>query len=362
MTLPSGQISFSDINTEVGQASNHQASMSWLKSLLQTDFYFGSPGTWSFTIPPYTTSITINMVGGGGAGYGVHGGGYSTYAYPGGPGGGIANLSGSVTPGATCTVVVGQGGGGGYYNGGTGAVGNPSESAFYIGPTKICVAYNGGNASSNTNGSPGSGAIYSGTGGTVVSGTSGYYRVANDYGYSVWNWIDRGTATMDAAGIPPLLLSSNITPIASPVTTSGRAQYQSPVTTDPSRAGRSEYSGWVHITCNNTKSDLNSFHSLAYYTKKNQGYCDNGNCNCAACGGACNTGGLCACFNCGNCNCYTGPYSPINCINTVCSNFTTTNCDPGPALQTNCNCLTFNCNPNGVCYSYDCDCDCNCAC
>ena len=337
MTLPTGTISISDINTEVGFVSNYNTSISWINSILKTTlFNWGTPGTYSWTVPQYTNQLTINMVGGGGAGYGYHFGGYGTAATPGGPGGGIQNLVLSVNPGDTISITVGAGGGSGYYNGGTGWAGTASS----ITKNGVAVATaNAGNAGSgSTPGSPGSGSISQGSG-TVVSGTAGSQAAANDFGYSVWRWIDSAGSSIDIAGIPPITAPSNIVCTSRrdfPPVVGGAAAYASADQTY-TRAGRSEYSGWVSISCNVIDQSLLRYRGMAYYTRNTGGNCYNGNCGTADCN--------CGIFNC--VDCYL-----TNCVN--CGN-----CDSSAQLQVNCNCnCSFNCSTGQ--WSYDCDCNCNC--
>jgi len=77
-------------------------------SLTATNFtsqLFNTPGTYSWTVPAGVTSISVAGIGGGGGGSQKSTGG-------GGGGGGLMGYSNSiaVTPGTTCTIVVGSGG------------------------------------------------------------------------------------------------------------------------------------------------------------------------------------------------------------------------------------------------------------
>jgi len=77
-------------------------------SLTSTNFssqLFNTPGTYSWTVPAGVTSISVAGIGGGGGGSQKSAGGS-------GGGGGLVGYSNSiaVTPGTTCTIVVGSGG------------------------------------------------------------------------------------------------------------------------------------------------------------------------------------------------------------------------------------------------------------
>ena len=77
-------------------------------ALTATDFstqLFATPGTYTWTVPAGVTAITVGAVGGGG------GGSQKTTGGSGG-GGGLTSYSNSiaVTPGTTCTIIVGSGG------------------------------------------------------------------------------------------------------------------------------------------------------------------------------------------------------------------------------------------------------------
>ena len=70
---------------------------------------FGTPGTYSFTVPAGVSAVWVSASGGGGGG----GCGYTSYSLTGGSGGGAAAVmadSLGVTPGRTYTITVGSGG------------------------------------------------------------------------------------------------------------------------------------------------------------------------------------------------------------------------------------------------------------
>lgn len=117
---------------------------------------FTTPGTFTFTVPPGTTSISAVCIGGGG------GGGNDTNPDEAGSGGGGGALayqtSIAVTPFENLTVVVGAGGG---------ADNDGGDSYIQRGGTNLVRAGGGGGGQSPDNGNAG------GTGGTVISGTGG---------------------------------------------------------------------------------------------------------------------------------------------------------------------------------------------
>jgi hypothetical protein len=117
---------------------------------------FTTPGTYTFTVPLGTTSISAVAVGGGG------GGGNDTAGTEPGSGGGGGALayqtSIAVTPGETLTVVVGAGGGADTAGG---------QSRISRGGTNLVAANGGGAGQSPDDGNAG------GVGGTVVVGTGG---------------------------------------------------------------------------------------------------------------------------------------------------------------------------------------------
>jgi hypothetical protein len=117
---------------------------------------FTTPGTYTFTVPLGTTSISAVVVGGGG------GGGNDTNpdeAGSGGGGGGLAyQTSIAVTPGESLTVVVGAGGGSDTAGG---------QSNINRSGTNLVAANGGGRGQSPDDGNAG------GAGGTVVVGTGG---------------------------------------------------------------------------------------------------------------------------------------------------------------------------------------------
>ena len=126
---------------------------------------FSTPGTSYFVVPTNVNSVIVEVWGGGGGG----GAGYSLYDRGGGGGGsgGYAKGVVTVTPGATYTVMVGQGGSAG--------MGGGTSSFDYA-----TMAATGGSAGQNGSGSSntatgGAGGQGSGTGGvgTILSITGG---------------------------------------------------------------------------------------------------------------------------------------------------------------------------------------------
>jgi hypothetical protein len=123
---------------------------------------FTSSGTYTFIVPPATTSISAVCVGGGGGG----GGSDNNDELGGGGGGGALAYQASiaVTPGESLTVVVGNAGaaGSGNASGGTGGT-----SSLSRGGTTLCSAGGGSGGIPVDNGGQG------GAGGTVITGTGG---------------------------------------------------------------------------------------------------------------------------------------------------------------------------------------------
>ena len=107
---PGPSINFYSTPSNGGYASfNQQVGTSFGSlSLTATNFssqLFNTPGTYQWTVPAGVTSISVAGVGGGGGGSQKSAGGS-------GGGGGLVSYSNSiaVTPGTTCTIIVGSGG------------------------------------------------------------------------------------------------------------------------------------------------------------------------------------------------------------------------------------------------------------
>ena len=69
---------------------------------------YAAAGTYSYTVPPTVTSISVKTIGAGGGGAAGNDGGYSHFGYAGSGGGSgyESTTSLSVTPGETITVFV----------------------------------------------------------------------------------------------------------------------------------------------------------------------------------------------------------------------------------------------------------------
>jgi hypothetical protein len=102
----------------------------FISSQAQTTVTFDVPGTYSWTVPPCVTSITVKAYGGGGGGGGVASRNNAGSMNPdseacsaggGGGGGSYTERTYTVVPGETYTIVVGAGGGAG--------IGNSASSA-----------------------------------------------------------------------------------------------------------------------------------------------------------------------------------------------------------------------------------------
>jgi len=122
-------------------------------------------GSHTFIVPSGVYELSIDAVGGGGAGYGTHDGDYGRFAFIGGTGAGVTDVKLSVTPGSTVNIIVGSGGGYGYHWTTVGGEG-----------TNTTLSYNGsliftcGHGTSQ-HGS-GSSSIKSGISGNIKSGSS----------------------------------------------------------------------------------------------------------------------------------------------------------------------------------------------
>lgn len=118
---------------------------------------YTSAGTFNFTVPAGTTSISAVCIGGGGGGGGGDGGRGETNS--GGGGGGLSYATSiAVTPGETLTVVVGSGGNSGAGNDG----GNGGTTTLSRGATTL-LSGGGGTGGRNQNNGNGTGGASGGT-------------------------------------------------------------------------------------------------------------------------------------------------------------------------------------------------------
>ena len=128
---------------------------------------YNAAGSYTYTVPAGTTSITAKMWGAGGGG---GGGGTGTGAGGNGGGGGALTATFGVTPGEGLTLTVGGAGngGGGYGSGGGSGAGGGGYSRIYRSTTPLLIAAGGGGGGGKQSGSSGAG----GAGGcTTVSST-----------------------------------------------------------------------------------------------------------------------------------------------------------------------------------------------
>lgn len=148
---------------------------------------FSQPGTYTWTVPPCVTSITVKIWGGGGGGGGTSSRQTITDEEActqggGGGGGGFAMRTYSVTPGETYSIVVGAGGTGGVGANNTAVAGITGGTSTFSGPATTpfgaltgfggaggagATAYNN-NTGQHHIGSNGTG----GAGGTGANGTT----------------------------------------------------------------------------------------------------------------------------------------------------------------------------------------------
>lgn len=148
---------------------------------------FSQPGTYTWTVPPCVTSITVKIWGGGGGGGGTSSRQTITDEEActqggGGGGGGFAMRTYSVTPGETYSIVVGAGGAGGVGANNTAVAGITGGTSTFSGPATTpfgpltgfggaggagATAYNN-NTGQHHIGSNGTG----GAGGTGANGTT----------------------------------------------------------------------------------------------------------------------------------------------------------------------------------------------
>ncbi|HYM95536.1 MAG TPA: SprB repeat-containing protein [Chitinophagaceae bacterium] len=145
---------------------------------------FGTPGTFTFSVPANVFSLTVECWGGGGAGGGTNGSASNASA-GGGSGGAYTKGTISVTPNSTYTVVVGAGG--------VSSLTTPTAAgSSYFGNISTILAVGGANAINNTSSSDGNTAGASAvTSGNVNIGTS----VTNIYGTA------GGTGTNTGSGV-----------------------------------------------------------------------------------------------------------------------------------------------------------------
>ena len=78
---------------------------------------YNSPGSWTFTVPPYATQVTLCMIGGGG------GGAVDGITPSGSYGGNVISQTVNTTPGGTVSLTIGAGGAGRGGSAGPGATG-----------------------------------------------------------------------------------------------------------------------------------------------------------------------------------------------------------------------------------------------
>lgn len=219
MSLPSsGQISMSQVNTELSLSSTAQISFNdaavralfvkasgaismsdgWGKSntVVVTFYYTGS--TQSYSVPSGMGHVTVNAYGGGGgAGIGVYGGN-----------GGVSNVTWTCSGAEDIYMDVGRGGSYSYTawpNGGTphgiGGGGGGTTEVWFDG-TRRCIAGAGGGSANggNTNGYGGD-AGYNGTDGGGASGAEGGGGGQNNGGGGAGGASDgNGGATSGSAG------------------------------------------------------------------------------------------------------------------------------------------------------------------
>ena len=88
--------------------------------------YYGTAGTYLFTVPAGVVNLMFSAVGAGGATGTFDGGSHNHYGLPGSPGGGLIQTIYSVTSGEVLTLIVGKGGGASPSEWGTGATGTPT--------------------------------------------------------------------------------------------------------------------------------------------------------------------------------------------------------------------------------------------
>ncbi len=144
------------------------------KKAEESDWFYTTPGTYTWTCPPGILSVNIVCIGGGGKN-----------GFSGGGGGGLGWANNiSVTPGTNYTVVVGGPSGISYFNstsivyggGGGSADTGGIESVSFIG------YYNGGyNYNYNPNGQPGGG--YGGSGSSFGGGNGAYGTTGTGISY-----------------------------------------------------------------------------------------------------------------------------------------------------------------------------------
>jgi len=143
---------------------------------------FSAAGTYTFSVPACAEEICIEIWGGGGGGAGGRSG--SPYAGgAGGGGGGFGSGCFAVTPGATYTVIVGDGGTGGAVNtaGGTGQTSS----------VEPLISASGGTGGTST--------TAGGVGGTGGTSTSASYAVGGS-GRNGEVWVSSCATTFTGAG------------------------------------------------------------------------------------------------------------------------------------------------------------------
>lgn len=205
-TPPVGFVSFCENNVKEYTFDIEKPDLTWIKSRTDTtsNMIYDSvrtttpyllhyvPGTYSYTVPPGVTSISVIVRGGGGGGGGGAANGGDGWASGGGGSGYVTETTLTVTPGTIYTIVVGIGGTGGTSSfGGTGATGATGGTSSF-GTTSALGGAGGTGAATNAYAARAGGAGgFAGTAGYTIfseyylggcgggTGAAGYIVVAN---------------------------------------------------------------------------------------------------------------------------------------------------------------------------------------